>query len=298
MKMLVLGDSVCWGQGLLPQQKFSTLVYQGLFGQAPVTGEMRVLAHSGAIIGASAHANKPAVDGEVPDSYRTIRQQCADFTGATDTIKLVLVNGGINDVDAFTIVNPLTDEDDLRDMIQEYCYRDMLTLLDDVTRKFSHPQTTIVVPSYFPILSAQSDPLMLPSYLGIMHNINLDLLTTLAGDIVFAKIFRQCKQFYEESSRCLAKAVADTNARLGGTRLRYAQVPFTDANAALAPQAWLWGITEFLLPEDPVQDARHNACNRDEPDALRRQICYRASAGHPNLLGAQEYAKAIRAVLA
>ena len=297
MNMLVIGDSVTWGQSLLPGQKFSTLVYEHLFGQVPSPADMQVLAHSGAIIGVVADNTKAAVDGEVPDSYPTIVHQCDTYAGDANAVKVVIVNGGINDVDAFTIVNPLTDADDLRDMITEYCYQDMLTLLDKVARKFGNPATQFVVPSYFPILSDRSDPLMVPAFLGMAHGINLNALTSLLGNIVFDKIYKQCEQFYEQSNKCLAKAVADVNIRFGGNRFRYAQVPFTADNAALAPNAWLWGITRALEPEDPMQAARHLVCNRDETDLIRRQICYRASAGHPNVRGAEAFSKAIQSAL-
>ena len=67
---------------------------------------------------------------------------------------------------------------------------------------------------------------------------------------------------------------------------------------AALPQAWLFGINADLSPEDPMAAARRASCNACLDDFLRREQCYRASAGHPNLTGAQKFADAILAALA
>jgi hypothetical protein len=295
--MVVLGDSVTWGQGLLPAQKFASAAYAALFPGAPAAEDLVMLAHSGAIIGVDATIDKPALDGEVPDSYPTIVRQASAYEGPTDDVDVVIVNGGINDVDPITILNPLTDRDDLREAITRHCYRDMKTLLTALSARFPNLATRIVVPSYFPILSDQSDMLRVPAFLGL-HGLQLSDALAGLGDVVFGKIFDQCQLFFEASSMMLAQAVAETNEARGGTRIRYAQVPFTAANAALAPEAWLWGINLDLSPEDPVRDTRRIACERDEMDPVLREICYRASAGHPNVMGALQFASAVVAALA
>ncbi len=50
-RIVTLGDSVSWGQGLLPQHKFANLV-AATFG-ASTSGNNFMMAHSGAIIGAT-----------------------------------------------------------------------------------------------------------------------------------------------------------------------------------------------------------------------------------------------------
>jgi hypothetical protein len=296
MRMIVLGDSVTWGQGLLPAQKFSTLVYSQLPSQTPDNSSLTVLAHSGATIGVCATISKPALDGEVPDSYSTVIQQCASYENRPEAADVVIVNGGINDVDVFTIVNPLTDSDDLHELINQHCYLDMLTLLGQVTAKFTNPATRIVVPSYFPILSRESDPIRLPHFLGL-YGVQLTPLLTNLGDIVFDKIFDHCRMSNEKSGACLGKAVTEINQQQGGKRVRFAQVPFTASNSVLAPDAWLWGIKADSSPEDPVRRQRHAACDLDERDPIRRDLCYRASVGHPNITGAKQFAQAILSTL-
>jgi lysophospholipase L1-like esterase len=286
MQMIAIGDSVVWGQGLLPDQKFTSLVNASLTGAAaPI-----ILAHSGAIIGARVTQTKPTLNGEVPNSYPTIIQQNAAFADASETVDLVIVNGGINDVDIHNILNPLTDTDDLTAMITQYCYRDAGTLLGLVAQKFRNAQ--IVITGYYPILSRQSNPIQIPQFLDL-HGVPLNGFLTELSDIVLAKVIGNCSLFWEQSTQMLQSAVDDTNASLSTNRICFIQVPFTEANAALAPNSWLWGVNPDLSPQDPMAAQRHQACDLDEPDLIQRQTCYRASAGHPNVVGAQKFAEAI-----
>ena len=73
---------------------------------------------------------------------------------------------------------------------------------------------------------------------------------------------------------------------------------FRDEHAALAPEARLFGINWDFSPQDPVALQRRLACDTCEKDPLRREQCYRASAGHPNPFGAEDYARAIVTALA
>src|SRR5689334_7934291 len=142
-RMVVLGDSVNWGQGLETAEKFYSLVKVALSAD-----ECTLLAHSGATIGAGITTTEAPIDGEVPTSYPTILQQCAAFADSPETVDLVIVNGGINDIDVRSILNPFTDSSDLKDMIKQYCFRDMKTLLGAILAKFTNPACKVVVTSY------------------------------------------------------------------------------------------------------------------------------------------------------
>src|SRR5512144_2274746 len=96
-KLTVFGDSVNWGQGLLTQHKFSTLVRERLARNGtPLTVEM--LAHSGATIGARGPATRTRIDGEVPVSSPTVMEQVASYDGDPDDVAMIVLNGGINDI--------------------------------------------------------------------------------------------------------------------------------------------------------------------------------------------------------
>jgi len=292
MKMITFGDSVVWGQGLFPQQKFSNMVYKSLTGADPTDDTLQVFAHSGAMIGVGATIVKPALDGEVPDSYPTILQQCADYAGKPDDVDIVIVDGGINDVNSFILDDPLLDTDDLREKIVKHLHGDMLVLLNAVTAKFTNPQTRIIVTGYYQILSAYSDRLRVPHFLGA-HGIHLEDVLLELGELVLDKIFAHHALFAEQSAINLQRAVDETNQRLGGNRVRFALAPFGPENSALAPDAWIFGIDSDLQAEDPFASERHALCERDETDIFRRGTCNLASIGHPNVVGAQKFAAAI-----
>ena len=131
-----------------------------------------------------------------------------------------------------------------------------------------------------------------------MHGVALPSFLNILDGLVFAKIIANCEQFYVQSNHFLQRAINQMNQAGGAPRIFFAQPPFGPENAALAPQAWLWGVNPDLSPQDSVQAARHAACDAFETDIIRRQTCYRASAGHPNIQGAQQYANAILALLA
>ena len=294
-RIVVLGDSVCWGQGLLPAHKFSTLVANAL-GNA--TTQVQVLAHSGAIIGVNRTNLPGAPDGEIPDSYPTILDQCAAFNDHPETVDLVLVDGGINDVEVRNILDPLTSFKALGDRTKLHCYSDMKQLLAAVVAKFPNPNTKIVVTGYFPILSTDSELLRIPPLLQI-HGIALP--TQLYSDPVIKKTISLCLQFWNDSKMFFGQAVNEANAGPGGGgRIRFAPAQFTEKNSVFASDPWLWGVHANLSPQDEVSATRIPVCNTffaAPEDILSREQCYRASAGHPNVSGAAAFAAAIKQVL-
>jgi hypothetical protein len=78
---------------------------------------------------------------------------------------------------------------------------------------------------------------------------------------------------------------------------------FTDANSVFVPgTSLLWGLDlgDDLDPQDPMAAERHPLCDLAHPDPLQipdRELCYRASTGHPNLQGAVQFSKQILAAL-
>lgn len=96
--LVTLGDSVHWGQGLLQAHKLHTLVGSEMRKTQPGLVD-HFLAHSGATIGVGATVKRQRVHGEVPIAYPTILEQVEGFFGAPADATVVLVNGGINDID-------------------------------------------------------------------------------------------------------------------------------------------------------------------------------------------------------
>src|SRR5262249_22159955 len=109
--MVVLGDSIMWGQGLPQDQKFSTLVQNWLAKWvAPRPVQRFVFAHSGARIAPTGNDTGPdlsngpaAFVGEVPDPSPSILSQIELAlnrlpqlgVAQPSDVDLVLVDGGI-----------------------------------------------------------------------------------------------------------------------------------------------------------------------------------------------------------
>jgi hypothetical protein len=288
-RVVNIGDSVPWGQGLLEDQKYDVRVKQTLLPRFPGGVSLQRLAHSGAVIGARPTVGNTA-PGEVPVPRPTIIEQCDGFVDSPETVDLVLINGGINNVGVATILNPFAWVPPLQTQIQTACHDEMLMLLRKVTAKFTKASCRILVTGYYTIFSKKSDPLGLPRLMA-MHGIaipgfiaNLDLL----GPVV-----DRCEQFFKESTANLQRAIADAN----DLRIAFVASGFTDDNAIFVPgTTWIWGLDEFLEPEDPVADERRPQCDLvfNAPlEIAHREQCHRASAGHPNVAGAVQYANQI-----
>src|SRR5579862_1460975 len=155
-KIAILGDSVMWGQGLLDQHKIGRLVAAALGGSPPASAIM--CAHSGGIIGANYSGNETSKSSEVPVPAPTILKQVDLFENPFE-IDLVLVNGGINDVDFRVILDQFTTDDHLSSVTSDACYRDMKVLLQTVVKVFNKTSVKIIVSGYYPIISSLSHPL-------------------------------------------------------------------------------------------------------------------------------------------
>jgi lysophospholipase L1-like esterase len=290
--ILVLGDSVPWGQGLLGPQKMHELVRDAVAAQKGPTRCLQ-MAHSGAVIGVDSGGGPAAAcAGEVPTSFPTILAQCD--AGPDTDVDLVILNGGINDIDIRYILNPFTERDDLADVTRRFCGTDMSTLIDRALGRF--PTAKIVVTSYYPVLSHASHFPLINDFMLTLGLPVAPLTRFLDENLIFDRIVKNAALFYETSTSALQGAVDAANAAAPG-RVAFAAPAFTDDNAALAPDPWLFGIKGDLSPEDPVAAARRASCNTCLDDFLRREQCYRASAGHPNTIGARKFADAILAAL-
>ena len=297
-RIAVLGDSVPWGQGLLQVQKIHTLVGQA-FSNGPSFPATTMAAHSGAIIGVGSTIPRAAVDGEVPRAHPTCLEQCAAYPAdEAAEVDLVIVNGGINDVDIRFILNPFTDPDDLAGTTTRACGPDLTVLLRSVARRFSRAR--IVVLEYYPVLSAQSRfswGMEFLAAVGVPVNPALMAMPTTVMPPIWGRIVENCHTFHVASSAAIRATVAALDAEFPN-RFEAVDPGFADENAALAPQAWLFGINWDLSPQDPMAPQRRLACDVAEIDPFRREQCYRASAGHPNALGAHAFATAIVSALA
>jgi hypothetical protein len=172
--MIVLGDSIMWGQGLEDGQKFSTAVQQWVRAQLPGVGVRReVFAHSGAGIGPDGGDGSPPKPAELPTGVPSVTKQIelaktrlGQVGVSPEQVDLVLMDGGINDVG---VPNNLLNNNPnfttptsaafIAARTQQVAVAPMCTLLHNVATAF--PAATIVVTGYYPIVSefTNADPM-------------------------------------------------------------------------------------------------------------------------------------------
>jgi lysophospholipase L1-like esterase len=298
-RIITLGDSVSWGQGLLPPHKFACLVANSI--GASISGNGFILAHSGAIIGVSKPDPTSSINPEIPAPAPMIINQLSQVQ-APDTVDLVLLTGGINDVNITTIFDPFTTLRYLHELTQQACYSDMKSLLAKVLSTFTKPTVQIRVVGYYPVVSPVSNPLPGPAGDPLVHllgNFGLGFPQTLERNIVLGALSARAMQFWTDSNNFLQQAV-DESSKGNAERLAFVKTPFTPDNALFTPNSFLWGFAQDLGPEDEVAAQREAACAVQYPpltEFFANELCHLASIGHPNVAGAQAISQAILASL-
>ncbi len=112
LHMLVLGDSIMWGQGLKTPDKSWWRLKNWLQEKTGRDVIERIEAHSGAAIEATPGSEQfTSKDGEVNLLTPTINMQvdaARKYYGDPAKVDLILVNGCINDVDVRTLLDAST----------------------------------------------------------------------------------------------------------------------------------------------------------------------------------------------
>lgn len=330
MKVAILGDSVIWGQGLLNHQKIHTLVLQKI---TPVLGidvddiVVDQRAHSGAIITKTTTAKQlnTAIPlwQEVPYSAPTIWQQVPDVPDLD--VKLVILDGGINDVNFVNIVSPETEKKVLDGKIRRYCYQGMLDLLTKARR--SYPNALIVVTGYYPILSEQTPIILLTLLVSLLTAGGLAVFgpvspvipaaTGIASLATIKRVTNTVRYFAGRQLYWLRRAVMEkhSNDQTRGPGILFVHPAFSANNALGAPNQFLFSpqirgniediwnrfiadplnILTYVDSTDPVAKQREIACAQLGLNlgALDKVKCALAGVGHPNQAGAQRYADVI-----
>jgi hypothetical protein len=287
-------------------------------------------AHSGAQILANAGEDaKPATYGEIPNYFPSINWQLgravSELGGqqrqyvpkmhpivAPESVALVLMDGGINDIGTKKILtpDPTLGADWVRKWTREQSVERMRSLLPRVLTTF--PNAKVVVTNYYQIVSPQSEPKLLWELLKFWDIVGDELGFTL--ELLMNKLTAQSFAFHDEitkglrvvvpSARPLDVAVKAGSLRLQGggrtsrdmtappRRAAFAEIPFGPKNAYGAPDTNL-----FILNEpDPAASVRKAEC-REHYNGVLNPNCALAAGGHPNIRGAGIYADAIIAAL-
>lgn len=277
-EMLVVGDSLVWGQGLEEKNKFYTLTKNWLETELRKTVNLKVKAHSGAtiflheeeakLLEKAGMSETETIYPEVVLAFPTLKTQIdvaqAEYQNPA-AVNLVLLTGGLVDISVPGILNPFGNDQALKNDIKKYCNDDMFRFLDHATTVF--PNALFAVISYFPILSKQTNT-------GKMMNAFLEAynfprpLKPLANNILIRQFFKPIKNkalkrsqiWFENSSRELETAVNRLNENLGKPRAIFVKTPLTEANAFETKETLLFKMGKKGRPNDEFYDQRLREC--------------------------------------
>src|SRR5712664_1739990 len=134
LNMLVLGDSIMWGQGLNEQNKAWYQVKSWLKENTNREVREAIEAHSGALVGVNdvPPLNYSPPDGEVSSPVPTINHEvdrAQRLFPDPSQVDLVLVDGCINDVDVRNLLNAANSSYVVKRMATEKCGLPMQALI-------------------------------------------------------------------------------------------------------------------------------------------------------------------------
>ncbi len=249
LHMLVIGDSIMWGQGLREEEKFSTRGKCWLQGKIDRPVNVHVEAHSGAVISS---ANIPARlfptnDAEVNQSTPSINEEldhAVDFyRSVSASPALILLNGCINDVGVKTILAASTPLETLRDRAKKSCGEDMQLLLRRVKTTF--PRSQIIVTGYYPIVSAQTDDNAFLRLLVKKLNSQGPDARRMSDKEMRQRLIAISEEWYNTSTASLLESVTAINAdpMFSVTPpVRFVEIQFGPEHVFAAPDTLLWNF--------------------------------------------------------
>jgi len=328
--LLVLGDSILWGQGLKTEHKSWFLVKNWLEESQHVTVRERVQAHAGAVIGAAGTAPPRSLTlyGEINSAWPTLHDQIDDAVrviGDASQVDLVLVDGCINDVNARSFLNAGNGRQRIEALTEEKCGPPVEALLERIANTF--PNAHVVLTGYYPVISEKTSRDLFMRALAKRFYAAVSPESRRPSDKeMFEQLTAISNTWYEASNRALTTAVAKTNGQLiaRGSRQRvsFARIPFLPEYAFAARESRLWGFDATTIRKmlalftfgkvslhanDEVSSRRWSMCEdffrkpAGETDAQKRvrkdslMVCRLAAIAHPNRKGAVMYADAIKA---
>jgi lysophospholipase L1-like esterase len=286
-QMLVLGDSIMWGQGLRDDEKFSTRVKCWL--QEKIDREVRVHveAHSGAIISSPALA-QPAFtsgNGEVNSTLPTINQELDHavqfYKERLASPSLILMNGCINDIGVKNLLAASTPLEELRAQAKTSCGDGMQALLQRVRNSF--PSAQVIVTGYYPIVSAQTDDNAFLRLLVKKLNNQRPEAGRMTDKEMRQRLIAISDEWYKTSTASLLEAVVKTNSANGSglfPKISFVEIQFGPEHVFAAPDTLLWnfmfastnvsGFAKIVVllsfgsraykPNDHVRESRVKSC--------------------------------------
>lgn len=332
LNLVVLGDSISWGQGLKDEHKTWYLIKAWLEQHTGREVRTTIEAHSGAVIGSPEDPNATTrgdLDGELSRAYPTINGQLDNAIkrfADPRQVDLVLVNGCINDVDSRRLLNAANTPDHIRELAQAKCGPPMEALLTRIVNVFSN--ANVIVTGYYPILTEKTANDLFIRALAKRFYVPDAAGQRIDDKTLHARLISINREWYQTSDQMLSAAARKIDAGLRARglhqRVLFADAGFAPENAFATSQSRLWGfdasalrkilvvltlgkvrlhtnderrgqraeLCKTLFAQPAKESAEDRAARWD-----RRLRCELAAVGHPNRKGAAMYADAIGRLL-
>ncbi len=296
MRIVAIGDSVVWGQGLLHEDKFVRIVADQLGGDLEVPGDF--LAHSGAVIGPADPDGCQGVDaritdftarGEVPCDAPTVVKQLADVTDP-ESVDLLILDGGANDLESgffMTLVDPLKTLPGLERKMGR-AFLGVPALIAKARARC--PNAVIVYTGYYAGVSRETDTRAIDklAFLQFMSNNAVTALALVAArnSIVINNLFFGHDQL-RRIRRAVSEAMSDPEVRGPGILFAHPRFASTNALGARGGDGWVQLVLGTYI-DDAQFDVRKVACRIQygpDADALLAQLDNAARDGPPRAVG-------------
>ena len=304
MNIVVFGTSIMWGQGLEDADKIHSVLARKVQQRYPDQQvKVTFLAHSGASTGFKADGSldthrEPRIDGEVPTLYPTIVQEIEEFDGlniAPESIDVVVLDAGINDVHVHRIFDPLITPHQIEAQVEIYCHNHMLLLIRQLLDKFKNAQ--IIMIAYYEFITEHSEDAFVQKLVHAFGKapagVIVDAALDVAKGLIKQRLLTNCDTFSDSSLAAFQKTAAELNAlNSGKPRVFVARPDIKPEHSTFTDDPWLFGLQDDLTAEDSQALARAEAC-KAAGDRADKLFCKTASVAHPNPKGAEAYAEAI-----
>ncbi len=309
-QLVVIGDSIAWGNGLEEVDKYYNKVAKDLQEALKRPVEITVYAHSGAVISTSGESAEEMLfrtTGSLPDANLnkggpTLMEQAAKISNDAD---LILVSGGINDVGALTPIKTNIPENDIRTRTKDKIEKPMAELLTNILDN-TKTDAKIIVTGYYSL--ASDDTIMesqdqvvtstaeFPSQMHTgMANALEKVQNSKNGDTLRAL---NSKAFDETSTTSLQNAVDDANrADNGRGRVVFVDPKFESINSYGASKSFLWELNPDGTSNDDQRNDRSIVVARNGGNPITKYENEINAIGHPNKDGASQYKEAIMGTL-
>lgn len=331
-RAIVIGDSAMWGQGLARNDKYAFRFVHLLSNDGD---EIRLnpkdfIPHSGAIIGDLSTVEARNSEGliaelglsgesdfnlfawEVPTDYPSIYKQVTDIDDP-DSVDLVIMNGGINDVGMASAVEQNRDtfvRDVHRNIIQVTNTR-LPLLLEHANKTFQNAE--IIYVGYYPALGPKSTippelyQFILGAYLMIFGFIP-GVVAFIITNFKIEDVKKQAYELYELFSLMTIKAIARYNDQnkahivycpsgfgeenaIYGTGEQFVFKPFDNNNTSVQKGRIKYCAAAYNVSAENVENKMMGFSWEDaDEEELPFSYCTQAYLLHPNETGARQYA--------